>query len=83
MFYVTVLLFINTFEMYSFEMYNLSQFSYVFLFFSMLTLGLGIVWFFFDTGAKSILLKQYRCLNGAWTDTYKTFFLPINNWIGH
>ncbi len=65
MFYVTVLLFINTFEMYSFEMYNLSQFSYVFLFFSMLTLGLGIVWFFFDTGAKSILLKRYRCLNGA------------------
>ncbi len=28
-------------------------------------LGLGIVWFFFDTGAKSILLKRYRCLNGA------------------
>ncbi len=26
--------------------------------------------FFFDTGAKSILLKWYRCLNGAWTDTY-------------
>ncbi len=32
--------------------------------------GLGIVWGFFDTGAKSILLKRYRCLNGAWTDTY-------------
>ncbi len=29
------------------------------------TLGLGIVWFFFDTDAKSILLKRYRCLNGA------------------
>ncbi len=28
-------------------------------------LGLGIVWVFFDTGAKSILLKRYRCLNGA------------------
>ncbi len=33
--------------------------------------GLGIVWGFFDTGAKSILLKRYRCLNSAWTDTYK------------
>ncbi len=27
--------------------------------------GLGIVWVFFDTGAKSILLKRCRCLNGA------------------
>ncbi len=25
--------------------------------------------FFFDTGAKSILLKRCQCLNGAWTDT--------------
>ncbi len=33
----------------------------------------GWVSFFylFLFGAKSILLKQYWCLNGAWTDTYK------------
>ncbi len=41
------------------------------------SLGLGIVWGFFDTGAKSILLKRYRCLNGAWTDTYKKIVLII------
>ncbi len=28
----------------------------------------------FIFGAKSILLKQYWCLNGAWTDTYNFFF---------
>ncbi len=44
--------------------------------------GLGIVWGFFDTSAKSILLKWYRCLNGAWTDTC-IYFFSINNWIGH
>ncbi len=49
-----------------------------------LNVGLGIVFFFFfNTVAKSILLKQYRCLNGAWTDTYTNNKLLINNWIGH
>jgi len=33
--------------------------------------GMGIVWVFSDTGAKPVLLKRYRCLNGAWTDTLK------------
>ncbi len=42
--------------------------------------NLGVI---LQTGAKSILLKRYRCLNGAWTDTYKNKKLPINNWIGH
>jgi len=36
-------------------------------------LGMGIVWVFSDTDAKPVLLKRYRCLNGAWTDTF--FFL--------
>jgi len=35
--------------------------------------GMGIVWVFSDTGAKPVLLKRYRCLNGAWTDI--SFFL--------
>ncbi len=46
-------------------------------------LGLGIVCVFFDTGTKTIILKRYWCLNGAWTDNYKKIVLPINNWIGH
>jgi len=35
-----------------------------------LQVGMGIVWVFSDTGAKPVLLKRYRCLNGAWTDTF-------------
>ncbi len=41
------------------------------------TLGLGIVWFFFDTGAKSILLKQYQCLNGQPILIYKKIIIII------
>src|SRR4029434_164912 len=36
-------------------------------------LEMGIVWVFSDTSAQTILLKRYRCLNGAGTDTF--FFL--------
>src|SRR4029434_1206627 len=34
------------------------------------SLGMGIVWFLSDTGTQPILLKRYRCLNGAGTDTF-------------
>ncbi len=44
---------------------------------AMRRLGLGIVWVFFNTGAKSIPLKWYRFLNGAWTDAYKNNKLII------
>ncbi len=43
-------------------------------------LGLGIVFFFFDTGAKSILLKWCRCLNGAWTNTYIQYIYIYCTW---
>ncbi len=36
----------------------------------MITVGYRFFYLFLF-GAKSILLKQYWCLNGAWTDTYK------------
>jgi len=36
---------------------------------AMTWLGMGIVWVFSDTGAKPVLLKRYRWLNSAWSNT--------------
>lgn len=36
-----------------------------------LKIELGMVWGYFDISAKSILLKCYRCQNGARTDTFE------------
>lgn len=41
-------------------------------------LGLGNVWVFYDTSVKLILLKWYRCLNSAWTDT-KQRWMTLNS----
>ncbi len=50
-----------TIQIVSKQLYSVKQEKGVLI----LQVGLGIVWGFFDTGAKSILLKRYRFLNGA------------------
>jgi len=40
---------------------------------------MGIVWVFSDTGAKPVLFKRYRYLNGASTDTLKKHKTTIDN----
>ncbi len=50
-----------TIQIVSKQLYSVKQEKGVLI----LQVGLGIVWVFFDTGAKSILLKRYRFLNGA------------------
>jgi len=44
---------------------GLIMINHIYTFTGLSRLGMGIVWVFSDTGAKPVLLKRYRCLNGA------------------